>query len=540
MMEQKRKILPLIIIAAAILAYSSSFSGVFLLDDHVVITGNRDIGSFVPVSLSARMLVDFTFKLNYLIGGFKAADYHLVNLLIHIVTGLFLYGIIRRTLLLQYFAGRYLHASSIIACVCSCIWIIHPLVTQSITYICQRYESMMGLFFLSSVYCFVRACTSEHKRLWFDLSILACILGMGTKEVIAVAPFVIIIYDYVFLSDSIKDLVRKRWKVHLCLFSTIGILVCLLLCSLAKEMEISSRFVHISPLIYLANQCKVVLYYLWLSVFPRDLCFDYAWIPSEDVLSLMPYILITSTLFVVAVAATYFRKSAGFLGLSFFAVLAPTSSVVPVADLIVEHRMYLPLISVVVLLVVGSCRLTKATAGDSLHMIHIWCSIWSLIAIVFIFLTYMRNIEYRSEEAIWRDVMRKQPCNYRAGNDLAVALSETGKFDEAMQVYDKVLSAIPEAVIAELESGKIVVRDVFVKSSPEYQYFVANANKALLISTREGRRDEAIGFYIKALRVAPDNQNVREKIKHVLRQKKVPETCLDDEIHAILMNKKQK
>jgi len=538
-MEQRRKILPLVIIAAAILAYSNSFSGVFLFDDHVVITGNPEIGRFSPVVLSARMIVDFTFKLNYLVGGTKVADYHLINLLIHVIAGLFLYGIIRRTLLLPYFDGNYLQVSSLLACVCACVWVVHPLVSQGVMYICQRYESMMGLFLLSSVYCFVRACTSEHKRLWFDLSILACILGMGTKEVMAVAPFVIVTYDYVFLSRSIKELIHSRWKVHLCLFTSIGILIGLLLCSLATEMDVSSRFVHISPIVYLANQCKVILHYLWLSVFPYKLCFDYAWVPSISILSLLPYVFIIGILFLCSVVGLYFKKAAGFLALSFFAVLAPTSSIVPVADLVEEHRMYLPLISVVVLLVAGSSRLlTKSATKDGSYVISLWLSVWSLIVVMFVFLTFMRNIDYHSEEAMWRDVVQKQPENYRAGNDLAVALSEAGKFDEAVQMYDKVLSTIPTEVLERLESGKIVIKDIFVKSTPEYQYFVANANKALLISMRENRANEAIDLFLKALRVAPGNKDVRDKIKHVLRQRNVPESRLDDELSSLLLNAK--
>ncbi|MDD4873167.1 MAG: phospholipid carrier-dependent glycosyltransferase, partial [Kiritimatiellae bacterium] len=212
---QWKKFLPLAVVAAGVLAYVNSFSGVFVFDDHVVITGNPDIRHFCSVSLSPRFIVDQTFKINYLTGELKPADYHLTNVVIHLLAGLVLYGIIRRTLVLDCFACKYIAVSDLLACLASILWVVHPLQTQSVTYICQRYESMMGLFFLLSLYCFIRGHVSGKKRIWYDLSIISCAIGMGTKEVMVAAPVVVLMYDYVFLFGSGKKHLFSRWKVHL-------------------------------------------------------------------------------------------------------------------------------------------------------------------------------------------------------------------------------------------------------------------------------------------------------------------------------------
>ena len=123
-MVQWRKFLPLLIITLAITAYLNSLSGVFLFDDHVVITGNPQIDRFLPMSLSSRLVVDLTFKVNHLVGGLKPADYHAVNLLIHIFAGLLLYGIVRRTLVLPCFNGKYADMSDLLAGACACIYLL--------------------------------------------------------------------------------------------------------------------------------------------------------------------------------------------------------------------------------------------------------------------------------------------------------------------------------------------------------------------------------------------------------------------------------
>ncbi len=175
-------------VAFGVFAYGNSFYGVFILDDFSSIVNRPDIGDLWPPRLGLRFIVDLTFKFNYLAGGLKSADYHAVNLLIHILSGLAVYGIIRRTLSLPSLSRKWTEEETLwISLSASVIWLVHPLQTESVTYICQRYESMMGLFLLSSLYCFIRSTESSRPRLWSALAIAACSAGMGSKECMVVA-----------------------------------------------------------------------------------------------------------------------------------------------------------------------------------------------------------------------------------------------------------------------------------------------------------------------------------------------------------------
>jgi tetratricopeptide (TPR) repeat protein len=151
----------------------------------------------------------------------------------------------------------------------------------------------------------------------------------------------------------------------------------------------------------------------------------------------------------------------------------------------------------------------------------------------------MRNADYQSEETIWRDVVKKRPGNLRARNDLAVALSESGKIEEALKEYDKVFTSIPKEILKKLKEGNIIVVDTFITNSFEYQYFRANVNKAVLM-LNQGKWDDALGLYIEALKIAPFNINIIERLKSILRQKNIPESHLDYEILCLLENAKNR
>ena len=127
-----------------------------------------------------RPVLNLSLALNYLMGGTAAWGYHLVNLLIHLCAGLVLYGILRRT-----FRGFDLPAAAV-----ALLWTAHPIQTEAVTYIVQRAESLMGLFYFLTLYCFIRY--GEGSRRWAVLSVLACFLGMGTKEVMVSAPLVVL------------------------------------------------------------------------------------------------------------------------------------------------------------------------------------------------------------------------------------------------------------------------------------------------------------------------------------------------------------
>src|SRR5262249_51440386 len=183
------RVAEVLIAAAAVLAYSNSLSGPFIFDD-LDIVDNLAIRQLWPpwVSMFARQnisrpLVALTYAINYAISGLNVWSYHLLNLVIHLMGGLVLFGIVRRTLLQPSLKERFGRRSTELALVVALIWVVHPLQTQAVIYISQRCESLMGLFFLVTVYSAIRAFESKAPAKWFAASITACAAGMLAKQV---------------------------------------------------------------------------------------------------------------------------------------------------------------------------------------------------------------------------------------------------------------------------------------------------------------------------------------------------------------------
>jgi hypothetical protein len=161
---------------------------------------------------SARPLLNLSFALNYAAGGTSVQGYHAVNLFIHICAGLVLLGIVRRTLLSPGLRHRYGDAALPLAAFVALLWTLHPLLTESVTYISQRAESLMGLFYLLTLYGFIRSVTAESRNCWLMLSVAACLCGMATKQVMVTAPVLVFCYDRAFVSGSFRSAwAKRRW-----------------------------------------------------------------------------------------------------------------------------------------------------------------------------------------------------------------------------------------------------------------------------------------------------------------------------------------
>src|SRR6266403_1569474 len=203
------RVYPLLIVAAVLLAYGNSFSGPFIYDDLTSIPENLHIRHLWPLwdtlqaphtTAEGRPLVCLTLALNYALGGLEVWGYHAVNLATHVFAAIVLFGIVRRTLDGPRLGGRFgPYASGLAAAVALC-WAVHPLQTESVTYIIQRTESMMGLFLLLSLYCVIRGHDSPRRSEWYATAVVCCALGMGSKETMGIAPIIVLLYDRIFLA----------------------------------------------------------------------------------------------------------------------------------------------------------------------------------------------------------------------------------------------------------------------------------------------------------------------------------------------------
>ena len=262
--------LPALIIAAGVIVYFNSFAGVFVLDDVSQIWQNTKIRP--PTSLSTillhdrRPLVTLSLAVNYAVAGGTEDlwGYHLVNLAVHLAAGLTLFGLVCRTLLLRPFRDKYARAAPWLAAAVAVIWVLHPLQTQSVTYLTQRAESMMGLFYLLTFYCCIRAADEKAAPLWHAAAVLACALGMASKAVMVTAPVLVLVFDRMFLADSFRELLRKRWMLCAGLVGTwavlwgTGVAPGVLSSDIQGSATVGFSFKGCTPLEYALTQPKVI------------------------------------------------------------------------------------------------------------------------------------------------------------------------------------------------------------------------------------------------------------------------------------------
>ena len=455
-----RMLIPLLLIVAAIAAYHNSFGGAFVFDDFRQIVNNEAVHhlSWEALAETDRPVSRLTIAVNYAAGGLDTRGYHAFNLLIHIVAGLLLFAVVRRLLESVKLASPYAGASHWLAGAIAVVWLVHPLQTESVTYVIQRDEALMGMFFLLTLYCGIRACTSRHPRGWSVAAVLACGFGMASKQVMVAAPIVVLLCDRVFFSASLRDALRERWGLYAGLAST-WIVLALLLAGLSQQQfaGIVDEKESMTAWEYARTQPGVIVHYLRLVVWPEPLVFDYKWPVANAPASVAPYAAILLALLGTTIWALWRIPWLGFLGACFFLVLAPTSSIMPITDAAFEHRMYLPLAAVVALLVIGAHYLLRLLARRigmrEGALTKLECALLGIFVLALGVATVRRNDDYRSAIAMWGDTVAKRPGNPRAHNNLGAALSTQGRDDEAVAHYLEAVRLKPDYAEAHTDLG---------------------------------------------------------------------------------------
>lgn len=438
----------LVILGAVV--YANALTPPFIFDDAFILTFNPDSLELRASSITPRVIVGLTFLANYLIDGYQVAGYHLVNILIHLLAGVTYFAILARIFARQ---GEQTAGTQCLAWITALLWVLHPLQTESVTYISQRYESLMGLFGLLTLYGYVRwslasACGGKG---WAVLAIVACALGMLTKQVMVVVPVVVCLFDYVFLSARVGAR-QRRWPLLLGLFLTWTVLIAASLWERRVQIHEGNAMtvmaVGVGSWQYLLTQSEVILHYLKLVVWPVGLCLDYPWAPVAGFPDVVASFLLLAGVVVAAAVGLMKKAWWGFLTTSFFLILAPSSSVLPLADMAAEHRLYLPLACVLPLITVTLGRALSRIVPEGQARARTWQLLLLLIllgwAACLALLTQRRNELYRSPEAMWRDLLRHYPDNLRQRLALATLLLGQGRYEEAAEENRELLNRLEQ------------------------------------------------------------------------------------------------
>lgn len=526
-----------LLVVAVCAAYYNSFAGAFVFDDVPSIAENASIRRLWPLSnvlwpdqaggltTSGRPLVNLSFALNYAISGSAVGGYHATNLAIHCLATLALFGLVRRTVeggLKNQFDGR---TALLFAGVVALWWGVHPIQTESVTYMVQRAESLAGGFYLLTLYAFVRALAvgpngARAVRCWLTLSVLACVAAMACKEVAVSAPLVILLYDRTFGARTFGEAWRLRRGYYLALSGTWLVLTVLVLGTAGRGGTVSTSG-GISTWHYLLTQCSAIPGYLARAVWPHPLIFDYGIATIREVSAVWLPGLLLLVLLVGTIVALVWSPVLGFLGFCFWALLAPSSSFVPVVtQTAAEHRMYLPLAVVVVL---------------AMTVVFRWLREWAavlgvIIAIPLGWATVARNADYRTEATIWADTVTKLPTNARAHNNLGQALYREGKFETAIAAYERALALQPEYPephynlgVASAARGQWRIAidhyEAALRAQPVYPEAENNLANALVAL---GQVEVALPHYAAALKAKPAFAEAENNLGNALLQLRQP------------------
>lgn len=531
---------------AVTLAWWDSLAVPFLYDDLPAIVENTTIRQWdtalAPpnsgVASAGRPLVNLSFALNHALAGKKheaVIGFHLFNLAIHLAAALALFGLVRRTLrsrvdqpdappapsaatgahpLPAGIGAPRLPTEPILtwtALAAALLWALHPLQTGTVTYISERTESMCALFYLLTLYCFARSAGSARPWRWLGLAILADFAGMACKEVMVTAPLMVLLYDRTFVAGSFGAALRRRRVFYAGLAASWLLLGWLVQGAGNGRMGRFAEAPEITPWTYLLKQCEAIVGYLRLSLWPRHLVFDrgfavvgdpsLAWWQGAMLVWWQGSLLLI--LFGATLWALWRRPALGFLGIWFFALLAPSSSVVPIAtETMAEHRMYLPLAALAVAAVLAGHALARARS----------LAVWALVAGALGIATSARNLDYRSPVAIWAGVVAQEPGNARGHEEYALALDEAGQWQASLAEHRAALKLIPTYPVAHQNyAAAMADAGMTAEAMAEYRravqlnpgfaeawYGIGNMER------RMGRNEDAVAAFQQALQLRND------------------------------------
>ncbi|HBA71098.1 MAG: hypothetical protein A2X82_14480 [Geobacteraceae bacterium GWC2_55_20] len=415
----------------------------------------------VTTNFMMRPVAYLTFSINYLISGFNPAAFRSVNIVIHILNSLLVFACIEQLLnsmpsnrSLSLFSARFIPTAS------AFVFLLHPMHTESVTYITQRFASLAAFFYLATIWLYLLWSKKEQRGekggLIRWMSVVVLLLGMMTRESLFTAPVMIILLELTVLGNKSLKSVIRRVAPHLMLMPIIPVMVILVSAAQDSSSPSLSGAINIvnyvdTPIAHYAlTQLVVLVTYLRLYLLPYGQNVD----PDPQLYThpfQWPVLSAASILVLMAGYAFHlFRGNRNdvrcvlvFVGVAWYLLaISVTSSFIPLPDLMAEHRAYLPSVGFIMALI---CMIdilrTKAESTRVNRIFVIGISVWCMLLIV---LTYNRNKVWRSPVRLWSDAVKKSPAKDRPWINLGVAYGKSGNFLEASKCFLKVIEINPD------------------------------------------------------------------------------------------------
>ena len=493
----------LILITAIGLVYGNTFLSTFHFDDipsileKPWIRGLDKIPQFL-FSFFQRPLIILSFNINYAISEFEVWSYHLFNIMFHVLATLLVYQLARRALdYLKEFSPQKDFA--FLPFFAAMIFALHPLSTQSITYISSRSSLLVTVFYLASLILFFKGfqtwkVTGQKGWSHFLGSGLCFLLGGFSKETIVTLPAMLFLFHFYFISRQTP----KAWVATNAKWIFLLVIPLLALVGYKQFMAgglLSASSAHLQPGTWFLTQTAVIPFeYFRKMLFPFNMNIDINfpilshWLQPLNWLGMVVLgLFITFWIRISAcVSATgsleVGRRCVGFGMAWVLLTLLPTSSFIPLLDVAVEHRTYLPLVGFVFIFAggFGCVRIwcEKSFSGFAFPVTKLidFCAV--LILLCFSVGVIIRNGDWKDEVTLWTDAKKKSPNLVRPYNNAGEAYDKLGKYDEA---------------IAEFEGA--------LKINPNYFFGLNNLGN---VYGKQRKLPQAIGYFQRALEQKPD------------------------------------
>jgi hypothetical protein len=462
---RRRRVLAIAaVVLAAALAYAPSLFVPFQYDDYARIGENRALaeGRLFDALLwlgNSRVVPSLTLVVNHRIGGLEPFGYHVVNFAVHLLAT---FGVMALAIALcgtPRLRARWADERWTIAGCAGLVFACHPLQTQAVTYIIQRYASMAALFYVWSVVCYVRGRTARHAAwpgtAYFAGAAALAVCGVLSKENAVSVPAAWLLVEWIgfgwprrrravavgIVVGLLAFAIPLGWKLLIALPPRLqrpGVpwltrLAYALAAPRASETEAVPGVAD-----YLRTETAVLPRYLLLVFRPWGLNVD----PDTPIAtSFSPPVLLGIALLVAlaALAITQVRRRPflAFALLWWLIALSVESSVIPIVDPMVEHRMYLPLAG----FAIGAGALYAALVRRAPRLVRAGAA---GIAVALVVLTFARNLVWQSPVTLWLDAADKSPHKARPQLNLAVAYHLAGDVDAAAVHYCRALALNPQ------------------------------------------------------------------------------------------------
>lgn len=548
-----------------LLCYGPSLSGDFLFDDFEIIKNNATIEDYkfspwnvLTDQLNTRGFTMWTLSVSHGLFGHSSFAYRLGNLFLHAIACSLLFVVIRNSISEEATSKNRLSPSTM-AWGCTFLYALHPIQMQAVAYICQRSETLYALFLLLSLTLLIAAHHSVKRVpqvLLLASSIGSCLLGMRSKEIMIVAPLLILLYDQAFLSKSWRNLFRSRGWFHGLIWSTLLFNSSFQLLNLSTPLHRQATSQQLAavqtenvsnPILtqqgarrsrweYFQTQPAVIGCYLWQVMIPHHLCFDYGLNMPSTTWLFWPCSIFLSLGFIYCFYIWNKAPTIAFWGLWFFVLLGPRSSFIPMLNPYFEYRMYLPLASVILLIVMGCSRILSHTGWKTGTQKYVLYSLFWVFLTLFSFTTFSRAPVYANNIELWTDTIQKAPENQRAFENLSSAYGTLSSEFLATQNYSAAYKSASRAIelnpnntkayvncaIALRKSGQIqpafelLMKSLEIEPLPE-----AYLNLATIASAYQP--EKAIEFLKESLELDPEYAEAHNNLATILLMSDQPD-----------------